>query len=144
MLRSVPRLKKSKSSGKCPPLSLSLSHLSRVQTSVCELCVRRASRSTDGTELGGRSRLCGLPCSFSQSKCSGKWWRCIKTWPGQRQGMDGVYHVHDSWKLLWFNAHMTMAEVSGAFKVARSDLWRSFALCVEKSDVGGCRARETF
>lgn len=40
---------------------------------------------------GGRSRLCGLPCSFSQSKCSGEWRRCIKTWPGQQRGMEAVY-----------------------------------------------------
>lgn len=58
------------------------------------VCVRapRLQRSTDGTErTRARSRLCGLPCSFSQSKCSGKWRRCIKTWPGQQPGMDADF-----------------------------------------------------
>lgn len=45
---------------------------------------------------GGRSRLCGLlPFSFNQSKSSGKWRRCIKTWPGQQRGMDAVYQLDE-------------------------------------------------
>lgn len=77
-----PQHQKSKSSGE----SLSCRTFHACRRSVwSRMCVRRASRSTDGTEPGGgRSSLCGLPCSFSQSKCAGKWRRCIKTWPGQR------------------------------------------------------------
>lgn len=50
-------------------------------------------RCADRTESGGRSSLCGLPCSFSQSKGSGKWRRCVKTWPGQQRGMEAGRNV---------------------------------------------------
>lgn len=61
---------------------------------VGELCMRAPRLALHWWDwTGGRSCLCGLPCSFSQSKCSGKWRRCIKTWPGQQRGMDDVYYL---------------------------------------------------
>lgn len=81
---------KAKSVQQSPSLCRTLFH----SCSERAVCVRapRLQRSTDGTErTRARSRLCGLPCSFSQSKCSGKWRRCIKTWPGQQRGMDADF-----------------------------------------------------